>query len=221
MPGQTRSNQSPYARFYPYLPFIRMFAGCVVLVLLSSAAIRLTPLFLAYLEQEPQVARSYAAIIQDSTHLSLAKIPGEQTVGQISALVRKLRPHRAVSLAATGSAKSAVSPAPSPGESENTIAAEHRPAREWYDSLSTNGLLTTFVPAGIISLEARPRGHFRVMPVEITGLADVRLARPAPRPGFTDQLAGGSLLLGRSFARSGKSTATFFSKVGGTIKRAL
>lgn len=223
----TRTNSSPFLRIIPYFPFLKMIFGSLALVLLASGAIRLLPIFVAYLDPETQVADSHNAISQDSSGLPPVMAPSNEERKLVNAPAPRLQYTGKACISANSTARPASVPATAAcvRDPENRLATEIHLALEKGDERPTNGTILVDGPADLSSLELGARGQLTELPVELASGLDTRLAVPQASPGLAElvshRVAEDYSSVSRSFVRSGKSTAALFSKVGGSIRRAF
>ncbi len=217
-PGRT--NSSPLSRCICYLPVMKMTLGSLSLVLLTAFAIRLSPFLLDYLDSETRTAESYSA----SAENGIVRSNGARPSSKVSLPAPLLS--QGENLSAQGSSRRVPAatekdfhPAIGVTETENNVKPQavderHPATRIDFDRhVSASSLVTV------------ARGQLDLPPFEPTVPADRLVAKPREGEGFADLVGHGvvdqSLLVGRSFVWSGKSTVTLLTKAGGSIKRAF
>lgn len=219
----------------PYVPILKMTLGSLALVLLAAVAIRLSPFFLSYLDPESPMAESYKAISPDSPSVPpVLKVEQSETT-RVKASVFQPGPRlqQRQNIPSRDTAQFVATKAPaSPQMRSDAAGTESRLAmgpcaslEKKNDGQTSNGTTVTDRPASLLDLEPIARGPMMELSLDVTTAPDTRMAALQTGVGLAElvsrRVAGDSISVSRSFVRSGKSTAAFFTKVGSSIKRAF
>ncbi|HYK91535.1 MAG TPA: hypothetical protein VE398_22395 [Acidobacteriota bacterium] len=216
---QTGTRSTGLSIFFPYFPILKMTFGSLALVLVASFAIRLSPLLLDYID--PDEAQSDNAGSLESWILPHPALPPVEESRQVSppAAAVQLPLSRGFTLK-NALDRSSEPVAPTAGyEPQISLSPTSRLAWEKSEEHAGNAIFSIGALADLSSLTPKTSGHPLLLPVAASRAPDHRFAAPQNGSGFAHRFSEGSILVGRSLARSGKSTAVFFSKLGSTIKR--
>ncbi len=204
----------------PYAPAAKGLMASFALILLGASAISLAPL-LVETDGESPIVDSFQSFTSSAPPIPVvrtgpvAKVLNEMRVSMIRGS-RSLQPAGAVP-GNTPAIPDPVAAKPAP-QNHTAPVAEHPNTPTPSQAIQTTSAIQTI--AGAVHTHwltdlAQPG-------LTMTGYTGQFPSSEMSRPGSAGRgSAGGSNVLGRTFVRSGKSTAWFFGKVGGSIKRAF
>ncbi len=210
----------------PYAPAAKGLMASFTLVLLAASAIYLSP-FLVERDEEPVIVDFPQSFAQASPSVSSPERAVPQPMPKTEARTVTPRALRPVRSAAAVRNDDRVSPAPvlaKPAPMSGAIQAEHPGTSAVIPAAQTASAIQT-MPWAVHSDWLAGLARLGPTIVSPFGQSPSKTTSTPPR-GITADFAsrgsaGGYNVLGRPFVRSGKSTAAFFAKVGGSIKRAF
>ncbi len=222
---QARNDRtSVLRRCLPYAPLIRMTAGTLALAMLASAAIRLSPFLMEFLDEPAPISASVASVPPD-----VPNTPGAPVIGKTQGVAVDRR----VSVPAAGASSRANTQATSGGNTtrENIARTDSPSLTDSYTILVHGGRAqaserTTLVDAlaAASALGTVPRGTAFEISETFGAIRSPSLVYPRagallPASSVSGAPDEGRGPVMRSFVRSGKVAASFLTKAGDSVRR--